>query len=187
MPTGKRVTHLPDGMKPMRPTGRWTPELQARFVEELRKCFAPASIAHNLGISYETYRKRKNTNPEFKAAVEEARKVYTASLYQEVHRRAVDGVDKGVYYEGVCVAKEKVYSDGLLLRHITKFDPSYQEKTASSVDQRTTVQGNVELMKDGFAGLSLEGARELRDLLKREAARKAAAAPEKPKEEEKPT
>lgn len=157
------------------PHGKWTPELAAEFVAELRKCFVPAVIAHALGISYDTFLYYKKNDPAFGAAVAEARAHYAQTLRKEVHRRAVSGYDKGVYHQGVKVATEKVYSDGLMLRHIARFDPSYREHT--SVDSKTTITGNIEALKDLYAGLSDEGRREMAELLAREEARLKAATP----------
>ena len=52
--------------------------------------------------------------PTFKDMVEEAKDEYRYVIEAEAHRRAVDGVDKDVYFQGTVVGKEKVYSDTLL-------------------------------------------------------------------------
>jgi hypothetical protein len=47
-------------------------------------------------------------------AITEAERVGVMGLQSEAIRRAVEGVDKGVYFKGELVDTEKVYSDGLL-------------------------------------------------------------------------
>lgn len=52
---------------------------------------------------------------EFAYAVEAALEASADKVEAEVRRRAIDGIEKGVYYQGDKVATELQYSDGLLL------------------------------------------------------------------------
>jgi hypothetical protein len=51
---------------------------------------------------------------EVAAALTEAERVGALALQSEAIRRATQGVEKGVYFKGVMVDTETVYSDGLL-------------------------------------------------------------------------
>lgn len=54
------------------------------------------------------------TDPDFAATVDDAKEGWADTLVKEAYRRAVHGVDKGVYYKGELVVTEKQYSDTLL-------------------------------------------------------------------------
>lgn len=155
----------------LRPNGKMTPEVKARIVEALAKCFTPVIHAHANGISYETYRVHLKEDPAFKAAVEEAYKSYAQSLRTEVHRRGVEGVDKNVYFKGVVVGKERQYSDALLLRAIARFDPSFREST--KIESKHSVTGGVAVLKDRLASLSPETRAALMKALEEEAKKTA--------------
>lgn len=111
-----------------------TDALKVAIVEELGRHFAPGSVARSFGVSYECYRQYLRKDPEFRAAVDEAREFYAESLRIEVHRRAVEGWDEPVFYNGVQCGVVRRYSDALLLRHVARFDPSY--RATVSVEQR---------------------------------------------------
>jgi len=68
-----------------------------------------------IGIARQTAYDHKGKDEEFSdrwdAAVEDA----TNALEMEARRRAIDGIGKGVYYQGIRVDTEKVYSDNLLM------------------------------------------------------------------------
>ena len=51
---------------------------------------------------------------EFDEAVERALQLSHDKLEAEARRRAVDGIEKGVYYQGTLVDTERQYSDSLL-------------------------------------------------------------------------
>lgn len=53
-------------------------------------------------------------NSEFAYAVEDALERSADAVEAEVRRRAIDGIDKGIYFQGELVATEKQYSDQLL-------------------------------------------------------------------------
>lgn len=60
--------------------------------------------------------------------IEEARRVGYAGLESEAIRRAVHGIEKSVYYKGVVVGTEQVYSDGLLTKLMEARLPEYNKK-----------------------------------------------------------
>ena len=89
----------------------------------------PASRASKVDHSsiYATMR----AEPDFKAAVEEARAIgsgpYVDTLTDEAHRRAVEGIQEAVFYKGERVATVRKYSDNLLMFLIKREDPSYRD------------------------------------------------------------
>lgn len=58
----------------------------------------------------------------------DALKGYCELIDAEIHRRAIDGTNKGVYFKGRRVATEKVYSDRLLELLAKANDPKYRDK-----------------------------------------------------------
>lgn len=154
-----------------------TPALKEQIVAELTKCFAPCTVAHNAGISHETYRRHYNDDPEFRKAVDEARLAYAHRLRQAVHRRAVIGFTEKHFdaKTGQLVRTVRKFSDSLMLRHIARFDPSYREST--KVEQKTTLTASVELQKDKVKQLSPEEQAALVALVKARRAKRAAETP----------
>jgi hypothetical protein len=71
----------------------------------------------------------------FKAKFKKARKVAVGVLEDEAHRRAVEGVDKPIFYKGKRVkAKVKEYSDTLLIVLLKANAPKkYRERVQSQV------------------------------------------------------
>jgi len=59
------------------------------------------------------YGKREH-NPKFEARFLAAKERGLDTMEDEATRRAVDGVEKGIYYQGARVDTETVYSDGLI-------------------------------------------------------------------------
>lgn len=171
---------MPRPRKFLRPTlgMKFTPELKEKVLEELAKCFVPVPVVRSFGISPETYRQHLKKDPEFRAAVAEARAAYAQSLRREVHRRGVEGWTEPVFFQGVEVGKVRKYSDSLLIRHISRFDPTYRE--ATKVEQKTTIVGSIETLKSRVATLPEELRQQLRTLAK--AMREAKKAPPPPEE-----
>ena len=156
-----------------------TAALKATIVEELHRCFAPASVARSLGISYECYRQHYHRDAAFKAAVDDARRWYTDFLRCEVHRRAVEGWEVPVFHRGKQCGTERRYSDRLLLRHIARFDPTYRQGTA--VEQRTRITGRFENKRARFEDLPPETREALRALVQAEQERESRGGPCQPR------
>lgn len=66
------------------------------------------------GVTRRRVDRERETNAEFEYAMDDALEASADVLEAEARRRAVEGIDKGIYYQGVLMETEKVYSDGLL-------------------------------------------------------------------------
>lgn len=66
----------------------------------------------------------------FEAAREEWQEVITA----EITRRAITGVPRDIYHQGMVVGTETIYSDTLLARMAEAVVPEYSKKLAVSMD-----------------------------------------------------
>lgn len=84
--------------------------------------------------------------PVFKQEIEDALAEYQATIQMELHRRAIEGVDKGVYYNGEQIGTEKVYSDALLVKLADVHTPEYKEAKTKSNERGNTI--NVQIIKD---------------------------------------
>lgn len=101
---------------------------------------------YGLTIRGDILRRMLSLIPSFKQEVDDAIEEYQATIQMEIHRRAVEGVDKGIYHQGELVAKEKVYSDALLAKMVDTHLPEYKE-----VKQKESHRGNVvnvQIIKD---------------------------------------
>jgi hypothetical protein len=82
------------------------------------------ALQHNCGDLYDACRQCAvspifvrtwmKDDKDVRAAIVEAERVGALALQSEAIRRAVHGVEKGVYFKGERVDTEQVYSDGLL-------------------------------------------------------------------------
>lgn len=89
----------------------WRP----KFLDELRRTGNVSAAAEVAGIDRSTaYRSRENSQ-RFTADWEEALEEACDALELEARRRAVDGVDHPVIYEGEITDTYKRYSDTLLI------------------------------------------------------------------------
>ena len=70
----------------------------------------------------------------FKKRRQMAIQVYEDMLDAEIDRRAVEGIDKPIYYKGEKVDTVKEYSDNLLMFRRKKLDPSYRDNYAPAVN-----------------------------------------------------
>jgi hypothetical protein len=78
---------------------------------------------------------------EVREKIEEARNIGYMGLEHAAYKRAVHGVQKGVYYQGAEVAQETVYSDGLLVKLLEANVPKYSKQQ----DGRNTYNGPVQI------------------------------------------
>ena len=84
------------------------------FLRELRVHGLINTAATTAGVTRRRVEREAEKNPEFEYAMESALEAAADELELEARRRAVEGVEKGVYHQGTLVATEQVYSDGLL-------------------------------------------------------------------------
>jgi transposase-like protein len=67
------------------------------------------------GIARSTAYEWRDSDPEFKARWDEALEAGIDAMEDEAHRRAVEGVDKPVFYQGEVCGEVREYSDTLLI------------------------------------------------------------------------
>ena len=70
--------------------------------------------AEAAGIQRQQHYRRLKEDPQYAAAFEEAREQFGDALEEEAIRRAREGVEEPVYYQGVVCGGIQRYSDGLM-------------------------------------------------------------------------
>jgi len=85
------------------------------YLTALSRSGAVVTSSELAGVSREAIWKWRKSDIEFAEAEACAKQKFTELLEIEAKRRAVDGIDKGVYWKGAKIADEKVYSDQMLL------------------------------------------------------------------------
>lgn len=84
------------------------------FIRELRSHGLINTAATTAGVTRRRVNKMREESAEFDYQVTDALEQAADELELEARRRAVEGVEKGVYYQGDRVDTEVQYSDGLL-------------------------------------------------------------------------
>lgn len=91
-----------------------TPHLLVAFLAVLAAGGSPTKASLAIGIDRRTAYNWKEDDAEFSAAWDAARESGYDGLEDEARRRAVDGVQKSVYFQGVPIDTVTEYSDTLL-------------------------------------------------------------------------
>lgn len=98
-----------------------------RVIAELAKRGNVSDALRKAKASRAWVYEKRQVDLEFAAAFDEARECGIEVLKDEAHRRAYDGVEEPVFYQGEEVARIRKYSDTLLMFLIKQADPSYRE------------------------------------------------------------
>lgn len=106
-----------------------------------KKTFLAAVAAGNtitgaaklVGVSTQTVTNERRRDEVFDRQVDEAREGFAEHLESEAYKRAVTGVEKVVYFKGVPVGKERVYSDRLLETMLAANNRRYKRDDAAKV------------------------------------------------------
>jgi hypothetical protein len=109
------------------------------FLEALRRTGLLAKSARAAGTNSRRIKSERDVDKEFDADVQEALLEYSESVQEELHRRAIEGVEEDVYFQGVVVGTKVSYSDSLLTTLVKAKSAEFREKIA--VD--TTIHGGV--------------------------------------------
>lgn len=118
------------------PQGREiTPEQFEKFLELLREVPNITRAARLLGLTPRAFRNHKEKNPEFSALWDEALEEAIERCEAEVHRRAFEGTEKPVTFQGVITDTYREYSDTLAMFLLKAHRP---DKYRERVDQNIT-------------------------------------------------
>jgi len=90
------------------------PRWADKYLAELEEHGMPYTAAKAAGTTVRAVERLAEASADFAYYLECATEAAADKVEAEVRRRAIDGIDKGVYYQGDLVATEKQYSDSLL-------------------------------------------------------------------------
>ncbi len=108
-----------------------TRQRKRTFLEHLRETCNVTESAQVAGVSRTAMYERRAIDPELAKAWDDAVEQATDALEKEARRRALDGVDKPVYFQGKRVDVIKEYSDPLLMFMLKGHRPhKYRERVA---------------------------------------------------------
>ena len=79
------------------------------------------------GIHWTTHYGWKKRNKKYLAAFQIAEQIAADFMEDEIHRRAFDGIDHPVTYEGKITDSYKVFSDNLAMFRLKKLRPEYRD------------------------------------------------------------
>jgi hypothetical protein len=107
------------------------------FLKLLRETANATRSCKAVDISYTCYWEHLKSDPEFRMAVNEAYESAGDVLEQEARRRALEGIDKPVFYKGEVCGLVKQYSDTLLIFLLKAAKPNkYAERIAHKIDPK---------------------------------------------------
>ena len=109
------------------------------FLESVRRTGLVAKSAKAAGTNSRRIKTECESDKEFAAEMQESLVIYAETVQEELHRRAMDGVEETVYFQGQECGTKINYSDALLTTLVKAKSPEFREKL--SVD--TTIHGGV--------------------------------------------
>lgn len=130
---------------------------QTIFLRELREHGMETTAANYAGVSLRRVKAVMREDEEFAADVADALEAAADVLEQEARRRAVEGVEKGVYYKGTKVDVEQQYSDTLLAMLLKgRRSALYGDKREINLTGNAAVQVVVRQFSRGDDGAIIE-------------------------------
>jgi hypothetical protein len=111
-----------------------TAKKRRQFIKSLRNSGNITNAARAIGISRQTAYNFRKENPRFAAAWNNAIQEHLDQVEEELRRRACDGVDEEVYYQGTVCGAVKKYSDTLLMFYLKARRPEvFSEKVRQEI------------------------------------------------------
>lgn len=107
---------------------RMTPVLRSAYLKVLANTGNHVMACETVGLNRSQVKRAIDNDPEFAAAVEEAKAAAAERLEGEAYRRAVIGVEEPVFFEGRRVDTVRKYSDSLLAKLLEANDPRYSSR-----------------------------------------------------------
>lgn len=115
-----------------------TPQLKNRIIKAVEETGDWKAAISRFNVTKTAFHAALKRDLRLAERIEIAENVYLDSLENEARRRAVNGVEKGVYFQGERVGTEKEYSDRLLDKLLTAADKEKYSQQRN-VKQETTV------------------------------------------------
>lgn len=111
-----------------------TKEKREEFMAELTQHGNVTKAARAVGITRVYAYQVKAEDTAFAEAWDNAVQEWADMLEGEADRRAFEGTTKGVYYQGILVGEERLYSDTLLMFRLKALRPDlYKDRQATEL------------------------------------------------------
>lgn len=107
--------------------GRPQPDWPLVFLAHLARTGNVQASCDRAKIGRRTAYDRREGDPEFRSAWEDAERIAVEVLEEEARRRAVDGTLRPVFHQGAKCGAVREYSDTLLIFLLKARDPKYRE------------------------------------------------------------
>ncbi len=125
---------------------RTTRNKQLAFLKAYRSSGSVSLAAQEAKIARRTHYNWLESDSRYRKDFEEAQSEYIDTLEREVDRRAFEGVDTPVFYQGMQVATVKRYSDRLAMFRLRALAPEkYVERSQVDVSAEVQHSGQVTL------------------------------------------
>ena len=105
-----------------------TVDKKERFLRAFAEIGTVTHACRSIGIDQSTPYQWQAKDPEFADRFATAKRAVAESLEREAIRRARDGVDEPVFYQGEQVATVRKYSDTLLIFLLKAWDEKYADR-----------------------------------------------------------
>ncbi|MGC8517924.1 MAG: terminase [Steroidobacteraceae bacterium] len=124
-----------------------TEEATQVFLMTYARTGSVTQAAQVSGVARSTWFEARKQSKELAAAWKEAHDIHKESLVDEAVRRAKDGWDEPVFYQGAQCGTVRKFSDNLLMFLIKQRDPSYRDHSTINLNASGAV-GSVRLETD---------------------------------------
>ena len=101
-----------------------------RFLEAFRAIGVISRAAIAAGVSRKTVYNWLKNDPDFRETFEDMEEDVRDAIREELHRRAIEGVDEPVFQRGVLVGHIRKYPDQILLKMAAARLPEYRALVA---------------------------------------------------------
>jgi len=120
---------------------------QERFLECFRQLGSVGTACTEARVPVSTAEKWVQADRyAFKKRRDEAAAIALGVLEREIHRRAVEGIERKLHFRGQVFDTERQFSDNLLMFRAKRLDPAYKDNyQAPEVRPNTVTQINIHL------------------------------------------
>lgn len=134
-----------------------TPTRKDAFIMALRALPNVTKAVKTAGLARRTVYEWKKDDPEFAQQWEDAIEAWVDDAVEECRRRAVDGTDKPVFYQGNVCGYIREYSDDLLKYYISAHRLQFRSNNNTPPEEVCRTSKRAEQPADEITEQDLEG------------------------------
>lgn len=138
----KRQKKKAEGKERPKTQRKTTRTKKAEFLNQFSMNGNITKSAEYVGIERSSHYRWMKEDPEYRALYAEAEDQFADNLEAEARRRAFEGYEEDVYYQGDIVGQQRKFSDTLLIFLLKGAKP---QKYKDRVEQETTHKGGLDL------------------------------------------